>query len=83
MRKIVSLAMSCSINVDDVWEQTQINFSKETLKRGNRETNKMEINKIGHNDLFYRGSVPKNLVPVEETTKVGSIPTLSLSQTVT
>jgi hypothetical protein len=27
--------------------------------------------------------VPKNLVPVEEATKVGSIPTLSLSQTVT
>jgi hypothetical protein len=33
--------------------------------------------------LFYRGSVPKNLVPVEEATKVGSISTLSLSQTVT
>jgi hypothetical protein len=27
--------------------------------------------------------VPKNLVPVEEATKVGSIPTLSLSQSVT
>jgi hypothetical protein len=36
-----------------------------------------------HGDLFYRGSVPKNLVPVEEVTKTGSIPTLSLSQTVT
>jgi hypothetical protein len=32
-----------------------------------------------HGDLFYRGSVPKNLVPVEEVTKTGSIPTLSLS----
>jgi hypothetical protein len=32
-----------------------------------------------HSDLFYRGSVPKNLVPVEEATKVGSISTLSLS----
>jgi hypothetical protein len=30
-----------------------------------------------HGDLFYRGSVPKNLVPVEEATKDGSIPTLS------
>jgi hypothetical protein len=29
--------------------------------------------------LFYRGSVPKNLVPVEEATKAGSISTLSLS----
>jgi hypothetical protein len=28
--------------------------------------------------LFYRGSVPKNLVPVEEVTKTGSISTLSL-----
>jgi hypothetical protein len=32
---------------------------------------------------FYRGSVPKNLVPVEEATKAGFIPTLSLSQSVT
>jgi hypothetical protein len=25
-----------------------------------------------HSDLFYRGSVLKNLVPVEEVTKTGS-----------
>jgi hypothetical protein len=43
----------------------------------------MEINTSGHSDLFYRGSVPKNLVPVEEATKAGSISTLSLSQMVT
>jgi hypothetical protein len=36
-----------------------------------------------HGDLFYLGSVPKNLVPVEEATKVGSILILSLSQSVT
>jgi hypothetical protein len=36
-----------------------------------------------HGDLFYRGSVPKNLVPVEEAIKVRSISTLSLFQTVT
>jgi hypothetical protein len=36
-----------------------------------------------HGDLFYRGSVPKNLVPVEEDTKAGSNLTLSLSQSVT
>jgi hypothetical protein len=36
----------------------------------------MEINTSEHDDLFYRGSVPKNLVPVEEATKVRSIPTL-------
>jgi hypothetical protein len=56
-------------------------FSKETLERG--KTNQMEINTIEHGDLFYRGLVLKNLVPVEEATKVGSISTLSLSQTVT
>jgi hypothetical protein len=31
---MVSLAMSCSKDVDDEWEQTQINTSKETLERG-------------------------------------------------
>ena len=36
-----------------------------------------------HGDLFYRGSVLKNLVPVEVVTKTGSLSTLSLSQTVT
>jgi hypothetical protein len=52
-------------------------------ERKEGKTNKMEINTSGHNDLFYRGSVPKNLVPVEEATKAGSISTISLSQTVT
>jgi hypothetical protein len=33
--------------------------------------------------LFYRGSVPKNRVPIEEVTRTGSISTLSLSQMVT
>jgi hypothetical protein len=33
--------------------------------------------------LFYQGLVPKNLVPVEEATKTGSISSLSLSQMVT
>jgi hypothetical protein len=37
----------------------------------------------GHDDLFYRCSVLKNLVPVEVVTKTGSLSTLSLSQTVT
>jgi hypothetical protein len=36
-----------------------------------------------HGDLFYRGSIVKNLVPVEVVTKTGSLSTLSLSQTVT
>jgi hypothetical protein len=43
----------------------------------------MEINTSEHGDLFYRGSVPKNLVLLEEATKAESIPTLSLSQMIT
>jgi hypothetical protein len=43
----------------------------------------VKINTNESNDLFYRGSVPKNLVPIEEATKARSIPTLSLSQSVT
>jgi hypothetical protein len=47
-------------------------------KRGENKSNENEANE--HVDLFYRGSVLKNLVPVEEVTKTA---TLSLSQTVT
>jgi hypothetical protein len=49
-----------------------------------REGAKQIVSKCGvrHNDLFYRGSVLANLLPVEEATKVGSFSTLSLSQTV-
>jgi hypothetical protein len=39
----------------------------------------VKINASEYGDLFYRGSVPKNLVPIEEATKVGSNLTLSLS----
>jgi hypothetical protein len=39
---MISLAMSCSINADDVWEQIQINISKETLKRGKRANKSSE-----------------------------------------
>jgi hypothetical protein len=41
--------------------------------------NQTRIEASEQDDLFYRGSVPKNLVPVEEVTKTGSISTLSLS----
>jgi hypothetical protein len=54
---------------------------KGTLERGKGKTNRVEINTNEHGDLL--GSVPKNLVSVEEVTKVGSIPTFSLSQSVT
>jgi hypothetical protein len=55
VQKIVPLAMSCSINADNFWEQTQNNVvSKRTLEREEREeTNQMvKINTSGHNDLF-------------------------------
>ena len=49
-----------------------------------REGAKQIVSKCGvrHDDLFYRGSVLANLLPVEEATKAGSFSTLSLSQTV-
>jgi hypothetical protein len=47
------------------------------------KTNQPRNKASEHGDLFYRGSVPKNLVPVEEVTKTGSISTLSFSQTIT
>jgi hypothetical protein len=37
---------------------------------------------VRHDDLFYRGLVLANLLPVEVVTKTGSLYTLSLSQTV-
>jgi hypothetical protein len=43
------------------------------------QTNQARIKASRHDDLFYRGSVPKNLIPVEEATKAVSISTLSLS----
>jgi hypothetical protein len=49
-------------------------------ERGNK-SNGNQANE--HGDLFYRGLVPKNLIPVEVVTKTGSLSTLSLSQTVT
>jgi hypothetical protein len=47
------------------------------------ETNQPRNKEDEHGDLFYRGSVLKNLVPFEVVTKTGSLSTLSLSQTVT
>ena len=47
-----------------------------------RENKSQANNQVRHADLFYRGSVLANLLPVEEATKAGSLSTLSLSQTV-
>jgi hypothetical protein len=40
-------------------------------------------NEVTHADLFYRGSILSNLLPVEKATKAGSVSTLTFSQTVT
>jgi hypothetical protein len=48
-----------------------------------RVQNKSQANnEVRHADLFYRGSILSNLLPVEEATKAGSLSTLTLSQTV-
>jgi hypothetical protein len=38
---------------------------------------------LRHDDLFYRGSILANLLPVEVVTKTGFLSILSLSQTAT
>jgi hypothetical protein len=63
----------------------QAGVSVRTNVKSGREgkTNQPRNKANGHGDLFYRGSVLNNLVPVEVVTKTGSLSTLSLSQTVT
>jgi hypothetical protein len=41
-----------------------------------RENKSQANNQVRHADLFYRGSVLSNLLPVEEATKAGSLSTL-------
>jgi hypothetical protein len=41
-----------------------------------RENKSQANNEVRHVDLFYRGSVLSNLLPVEEATKAGSLSTL-------
>jgi hypothetical protein len=49
------------------------------LREERGQTNQVRIKASRHGDLFYRDSVPKNLIPVAEATKAGSISTLPLS----
>ena len=63
---------------------TNINTTTSRVSVSNKETspqeraqNKSQVNKqVRHGDLFYRGSVLANLLPVEEATKAGSLSTL-------
>jgi hypothetical protein len=63
----------------------QAGVSVRTNIKSGREgkTNQPKNKADEHGDLFYRGLVPKNLVPVELVTNTGSLSTLSLSQTIT
>jgi hypothetical protein len=63
----------------------QDGVSVRTNVKSEREgkTNQLRNKANGHGDLFYRGSVLKNLFPIEVVTKTGSLSTLSLSQTAT
>jgi hypothetical protein len=55
---------------------------QENLER--KKTNKSQaINTRDTGDLFYRGSVLENLIPVEGSAKDGSFSTLSLSPPIT
>jgi hypothetical protein len=69
---------------------TNLNTTSSRVSVRNRNESKREGEKqimseyrVRHDDLFYRGSVLANLLPVEVVTKTGSLSTLSLSQTVT
>jgi hypothetical protein len=57
---------------------------QENLEREREKTNKSQaINTRDTGDLFYRGSVLENLIPVEESTKDESFSTISLSPPIT
>jgi hypothetical protein len=61
-------------------------MSKRTLEREREERRNKSNGEDQHKwtrRFVSRGSVPKNLLPIEEAIKVGSISTISLSQPVT
>jgi hypothetical protein len=72
--KIINLSTHCKPRL-----ALEVNPSLKERGKTNQPRNKADE----HDDLFYRGSVLKNLVPVEVVIKIGSLSTLSLSQMVT
>jgi hypothetical protein len=82
---MVLLTMSYSINVDNFRSKLKIMRARELFREIEEGRNKSSDEDQHKWTRWFvsRGSVPKNLVPVEEATKAGSIPTLSLSQLVT
>jgi hypothetical protein len=56
---------------------SRVSVSNKEMSPRERAQNKSQANKqVRHADLFYRGSVLANLLPVEEATKAGSLSTL-------
>jgi hypothetical protein len=76
------LARSCFSKREFNLKQQKIILAKSSARelRKRERTNKSQtINTRDTGDLFYRGSALEGLVPVEESTKDGSLSTLSLS----
>jgi hypothetical protein len=63
-----------TLNTLQAGVSVRINIKSGREGKTNQSRNKADE----HGDLFYRGSVLKNLVPVEVVTKTGSLSTLSL-----
>jgi hypothetical protein len=69
------------INLSTSTSRVSVRNINESEREGAKQI--MSKQRARHDDLFYRGSVLANLLPVEVVTKTGSLSTLSLSQTVT
>jgi hypothetical protein len=63
--------------------QAGVSVRNESESKRKGKTNQPRNKEDEHDELFYRGSVLKNLVPVEVVTKTKSLSTLTLSQTFT
>jgi hypothetical protein len=69
------------INLSTTTSRVSVRNRNESEREGTKQI--VSEYRARHDDLFYRGSVLANLLPVEAVTKTGSLSTLSLSQTVT
>jgi hypothetical protein len=64
-------------NINTTTSRVSVRNINESERERERAQNKSQANKqVRHGDLFYRGSVLANLLPVEEATKAGSLSTL-------
>jgi hypothetical protein len=69
------------INLSTTTSRVSVRNRNESEREGGKQI--VSKYRVRHDDLFYRGLVLANLLPVEVVTKTGSLSTLSLSQTVT